>query len=342
MFACPTRRALFSCASYAHSTSRRLASTATASSLRLQPQKPTRRYSSSSSSSNSKPLGPNNRGIAFRKQNQQCENEQPAQTSALAIPPVAEVEATSADKPVMAEEPQKSEEQKSSALPFVPRTDHLRPKDLHASTFFALHRPVSVRFPVPGVYTNAAFQKLFDEPTPLSILELQKIQQEVQARLPIPSQADSAAINQDGILNPEEIRTLGRKGSASSVLETAANSQTVELFKIFVSQPSGDYTPFKAPPPPEPITEEPVKPEIKEYSIVAQYPSGESQSYVMKFIEIDPANRRGGRLQYSMRDKRLTMYALSVKRQRKLKMKKHKYKKLMKRTRTLRRKLEKQ
>jgi len=36
------------------------------------------------------------------------------------------------------------------------------------------------------------------------------------------------------------------------------------------------------------------------------------------------------------------MELLSVKRQRKLKMKKHKYKKLMKKTRTLRRKLEKQ
>ncbi|KAF3928715.1 hypothetical protein AA313_de0205884 [Arthrobotrys entomopaga] len=341
MFACPTRRAFLSFASYAHSTSRRLASTATASSLRLQPQKPNRRYSSSSSSSNSKPLGPNNRGIAFRKQNQQCENEQPSQTSALAIPPVAEVDAKSGDKPVIAEEPQKNEEQKSSALPFVPRTDHLRPKDLHASTFFALHRPVSVRFPVPGVYTNSAFQKLFDEPTPLSILELQKIQQEVQARLPIPSQAESAAINQDGILNPDEIRVLGRKGTAASVLETREGSQ-VELFKIFVSQPTGDYTPFKAPPPPEPITEEPAKPEIQEYSVVAQYPSGESQSYVMKFIQIDTGKSRGGRLQYSMRDKRLTMYALSVKRQRKLKMKKHKYKKLMKKTRTLRRKLEKQ
>jgi len=37
--------------------------------------------------------------------------------------------------------------------------------------------------------------------------------------------------------------------------------------------------------------------------------------------------------------RRQIMYAISVKRQRKLKMKKHKHKKLMKRTRTLRRKL---
>jgi hypothetical protein len=36
------------------------------------------------------------------------------------------------------------------------------------------------------------------------------------------------------------------------------------------------------------------------------------------------------------------MYAISVKRQRKLKMKKHKYKKLMKRTRNLRRRIERQ
>lgn len=39
--------------------------------------------------------------------------------------------------------------------------------------------------------------------------------------------------------------------------------------------------------------------------------------------------------------RRRKMYAISVKRQRKLKMKKHKYKKLMRRTRTLRRKLDK-
>ena len=41
-----------------------------------------------------------------------------------------------------------------------------------------------------------------------------------------------------------------------------------------------------------------------------------------------------------VRKERGKIHALSVKRQRKLKMKKHKYKKLMKRTRTLRRKLE--
>ena len=40
------------------------------------------------------------------------------------------------------------------------------------------------------------------------------------------------------------------------------------------------------------------------------------------------------------RQERMKMFLISVKRQRKLKMKKHKYKKLMKRTRNLRRKLD--
>ncbi|PGG97373.1 hypothetical protein AJ80_09713 [Polytolypa hystricis UAMH7299] len=48
-------------------------------------------------------------------------------------------------------------------------------------------------------------------------------------------------------------------------------------------------------------------------------------------------HRRGGRL----RDGNGKLFAISVKRQRKLKIKKHKYKKLMRKTRTLRRKLDK-
>lgn len=52
-----------------------------------------------------------------------------------------------------------------------------------------------------------------------------------------------------------------------------------------------------------------------------------------------PATRYLERMQMRYRD-RGEMMAISVKRQRKLKMKKHKYKKLMKRTRVLRRKLD--
>lgn len=62
--------------------------------------------------------------------------------------------------------------------------------------------------------------------------------------------------------------------------------------------------------------------------------------------EEEPAPRRIGRIRQgpqgkSMGLRRRKLYAISVKRQRRLKIKKHKYKKLMRRTRTLRRKLDK-
>ncbi len=62
-------------------------------------------------------------------------------------------------------------------------------------------------------------------------------------------------------------------------------------------------------------------------------------------MNLEP-QRRIGRIRQGPQGKsvglrRRKMYAISVKRQRKLKMKKHKYKKLMRRTRTLRRKLDK-
>jgi Mitochondrial domain of unknown function (DUF1713) len=57
------------------------------------------------------------------------------------------------------------------------------------------------------------------------------------------------------------------------------------------------------------------------------------------------SQRRIGRIRQGPQGKspglRRKMYAISVKRQRRLKMKKHKYRKLMRRTRTLRRKLDK-
>ncbi len=61
---------------------------------------------------------------------------------------------------------------------------------------------------------------------------------------------------------------------------------------------------------------------------------------------LEEPRRRPGRIRQgpqgkSVGSRRRKLYAISVKRQRRLKMKKHKYKKLMRRTRTLRRKLDK-
>ncbi|KAK6332674.1 hypothetical protein TWF730_004334 [Orbilia blumenaviensis] len=342
MFACPARRALLSCTSQAPPTSRRLISTATS----IQ-QRPTRRYSSSSSSSsNSKPFGPNNRGLAsktgaFRKRERQCENgqQQTAQTIAPPIPGKApEVEVKPEN---IVEEAPKIEQ---SPLPFVARTDHLRAKDIHASAFFALHRPVSVRFPVPGIYNATSFQKLFDPSSPLSNMELHKIQQEVQARQPTLSENDSTN-DQDAILSPDEARAYARNNT-----QTEQKTSTEPQVKFSGSLIFEQYLPFNPPPPPEPIPEEAMDAEtasfekLKGMQIVASAESSvDGQQYILAFFQgPDGKNKRVGRIRKTMRSDTPTMQALSVKRQRKLKMKKHKYKKLMKRTRTLRRRLEKQ
>ncbi|KAK6513540.1 hypothetical protein TWF281_005163 [Arthrobotrys megalospora] len=350
MFACPTRRALLSCTSHAPPTSRRLISTATATSLQ---QRPTRRYSSSSSSSsNSKPFGPNNRGLAsktgaFRKRERQCENGQQQQQTAQTVAPpipgkVTEVEVKT--EPAAAQEAPKVEQ---SPLPFVARTDHLRAKDIHASAFFALHRPVSVRFPVPGIYNATSFQKLFDPSTPLSNMELLKIQQEVQARQPTISENDPASNDQDAILSPDEVRAFARNNSAQTEQKASTSEPQIKISSPILFE---QYLPFNPPPPPEPISEETIKAEkasfekLKGMQIITP-PEGsvDGQSYILAFFQ-GPENQpnRAGRVRKTMRSEVPTMQALSVKRQRKLKMKKHKYKKLMKRTRTLRRRLEKQ
>ncbi|KAF3095931.1 hypothetical protein TWF569_001283 [Orbilia oligospora] len=345
MFACPTRRALLSCSSYAPPTSRRLISTATATSIQ---QRPSRRYSSSSSSSsNSKPFGPNNRGLAsktgaFRKRERQCENgqQQQQQTAQTIAPPMpAKVEIKSEQT---SEEPRKIEQ---SPLPFVARTDHLRAKDIHASAFFALHRPVSVRFPVPGIYNSNSFQKLFDPSTPLSNMELHKIQQEVQARQPTINENDSTS-DQDSILSPDEVRAYARNGAQTEQKSSSSEPQ----IKISSSLLFEQYLPFNPPPPPEPISGETIKTEKASFEklkgmqiITSTEGSADGQPYILAFFQ-GPENQtnRVGRIRKTMRSEVPTMQALSVKRQRKLKMKKHKYKKLMKRTRTLRRRLEKQ
>ncbi|KAF3940295.1 hypothetical protein ABW19_dt0200292 [Dactylella cylindrospora] len=358
MFACPSRRAFLSCSSNAPTTSRRLISTATANSFRPQPQRPSRRYSSSSSS-NSKPFGPGNRGLAsktgaFRKRDRQLENGRNTQTVAPPIPgPVSEVEVVNSESHVIAEEGPQSQPVKNT-LPFVARTDHLHESDVRISTFFALHRPVSISFPVPGHYSNASFQKLFDAPTPTSAIELYKNQLETQARANLG--ASSQSPEQDANIQ-EELLSYTKKALLSG---TKAEQKAIVESPIQLSNHilSGEYRPFQPPPPPEPISEEASNANAKQVSFhklkgfevftqtlksVDGQPAGFVVSFIQKQDQEGSAAVKGkGRIRVSMRSKLPTLQALSVKRQRKLKMKKHKYKKLMKRTRTLRRKLEKQ
>lgn len=102
--------------------------------------------------------------------------------------------------------------------------------------------------------------------------------------------------------------------------------------------------PFMPPPPPMPLGEAAESYSTNSasmFEIEAPAAENEHEQYEVRQPFLDRMIQRQNRNNRS-RDilQRPDMLAISVKRQRKLKMKKHKYKKLMKRTRLLRRKLD--
>lgn len=220
-------------------------------------------------------------------------------------------------------------------------------KDVRVSSFFALHRPVSVNYPVPGSYTNTAFDRLFDKLNIVSTLEMYKDQLETQARQAAGDKTNGNAANSADIsLTPEEILSYANKALAAA---TPAERKLISESPLPLPSHvlSADFQPFKPPPPPEPMTDKnladamnPPLPQRIQISVVS---NGKLEyTFTHEFEEAESENGgfvpvKGDRVR-----RRAVMNALSVKRQRKLKMKKHKYKKLMKKTRTLRRKLEKQ
>lgn len=94
--------------------------------------------------------------------------------------------------------------------------------------------------------------------------------------------------------------------------------------------------PFQPPAAPEPYDPLATASEAESYSA-----EGLSASINQRITEVPlPEESKPKTFREHVARRRYGMYAISVKRQRKLKMKKHKYKKLMKRTRLLRRKLD--
>lgn len=131
----------------------------------------------------------------------------------------------------------------------------------------------------------------------------------------------------------------------------------VEVQTQTVSESSHQYLPFRPPPPPTPqeskqqwSTRQHKQPTKKAIAVVERVPYVRhpyeilTPSYVLSRMRIQQRKMEENgittdknALQHA---EDVIMHALSVKRQRRLKMKKHKYKKLMKKTRNLRRRLE--
>ncbi|KAJ5239696.1 hypothetical protein N7468_004315 [Penicillium chermesinum] len=254
-----------------------------------------------------------------------------------------------------------------SKLPSVPSTQHRQPHDVHVASFFSIHRPISVTTTVPPTSSSDAFDAIFSSKKSLkndpeevvftlsSAVQTMENSAHAEAEDPFGQLQRSFASDADG-----ELRMLDGPEARMSVEEYTRRLR-----------------PFQPPPAPVPMNMElQAVAEAEAESMEAQEMQNQETTYSTVLtiresrsadgrrtyeahtgpfvrdemeapalngeISIDaPAGSTSGMTYGERRQHNHTIQAISTKRRRKVKMKKHKFKKLMRRTRTLRRKLDK-
>lgn len=262
--------------------------------------------------------------------------------------------------------------------------------DINVSSFFSLHRPISITHPVPPTSSHSSFSQIFE-----TRVQANK-HPHVDVIFTLGSVVDSLEQVSSGGEDSNNLQWHVLQASESN----NANGKLLEgtPLNIPTDKIIAQFQPFRPPPPPQPFydhsTAEQVKPKKKNMErkvrrtkgpkswsttiIVTEYtnPDDGSNTYSVSSTPItrlsDPRSMeigepgigtqapmeqtflqrmwvRGQKLEdFRLRRreesgareiKQRSMVLISVKRQRKLKMKKHKYKKLMRRTRNLRRRL---
>ncbi|GFF50956.1 hypothetical protein IFM61606_04189 [Aspergillus udagawae] len=242
-----------------------------------------------------------------------------------------------------------------SRLPSVPSTQHLQPHDVHVASFFSIHRPISVSTTVPPPSSAEAFDAIFTPKKPSK-----------------PDTADVILTLSSAVHNMENAAyNLGEQEDQMNILSRGFNEaegldgMNMSELRISIEELTKRLRPFQPPPPPVPYDEAKdasAAEETSSFSTVltiheSTYPDGRKtyQAHASPFVPTQDLEAPGAGENDSIIDiphgsensyiERLrdnnTMHAISTRRRRKLKMKKHKFKKLLRRTRTLRRKLDK-
>ncbi|KAG7292898.1 hypothetical protein NEMBOFW57_002943 [Staphylotrichum longicolle] len=270
----------------------------------------------------------------------------------------------------------KTEKTKGSAKgaapqpPSVPSTRHIGDEGLALSTFFALHRPISVTQLMPKTVSDDSFAQIFAPRTRNNrVADVLSTLSQTVHDLEEPLSRMSIA---NGDKQQSHDAQDAEDGTAKLSLKHADGSET--NLHIQLNPLSGQYLPYAPPPAPEPLAEATeVDAEAASNAIAEELAEPEQPTRVYKalvtieetvdangqfkvvahspeLVEDDGHHQprsflermawRQLRYDEARRQQDRTMQAISVKRQRKLRMKKKKYKKLMKRTRNLRRKLD--
>ncbi|GAQ04242.1 hypothetical protein ALT_1563 [Aspergillus lentulus] len=241
-----------------------------------------------------------------------------------------------------------------SRLPSVPSTQHLQPHDVHVASFFSIHRPISVSTTVPPPSSPEAFDAIFT------------------AKKPSKSDpADVILTLSSAVHNMENAAYLGEQEDQMNILGRGFNEteglegMNMSELRISIEELTKRLRPFQPPPPPVPYDEAKDASAAEETSsfstVLTIHESTHSdgrktyQAHASPFVPTQDLEAPGAGENDAIIDmphgsensyiERLrennTLHAISTRRRRKLKMKKHKFKKLLRRTRTLRRKLDK-
>lgn len=235
-------------------------------------------------------------------------------------------------------------------LPSVPNTHHMSQEALGLSSFFSLHRPISVTQTMPRAVSDEHFASIFAARTRNNKMAdtdatLSNTIEQLEgpmAQMTIGGQEGQEVMHKVDIKNPD--------GTESSMY-------------LQIDAMSGEFLPFRPPPLPqaqaagesesaiaeaEAVEDVPQHRVYKALFTIEESTDPDGQIRIMahspRIMQDQPRSfleRLALRqLKFDEAQGRRDMHAISVKRQRKLKMKKKKYKKLMKRTRVLRRKLD--
>lgn len=213
-------------------------------------------------------------------------------------------------------------------VPHVLPTNDVEVSEVKLSSFFSLHRPISMDTFIPPVASTSSFESIFAPRSPHS---KKTAVENIQALT-------------RGIQNLEAAMAAhGRQVPAEEASQTELQHLDGQSY-MTLDEFTRKLVPFRPPPAPMPLHDAAdtyfanSAPMLDtEMSAADNEPEqhGVRQPFLDRMMQRQNRNNRS-------RDilQRPDMLAISVKRQRKLKMKKHKYKKLMKRTRLLRRKLD--
>ncbi|CEJ56299.1 hypothetical protein PMG11_02509 [Penicillium brasilianum] len=227
---------------------------------------------------------------------------------------------------------------------------------VHVASFFSIHRPISVTTTVPPISTPEAFdaifsKKLFKNEADDVIFTLSSTVQTMENSAPVMAESE------DQFNQLHQSFTTDANGDLR-MLDGAEAGMTVQEY-------TRRLRPFHPPPPPVPmdmqssadaLTEQETSTYSTVLTIREQRHADGRKTYEAStgpFVRSDmedpehgftidaPTGSTSGMTYIERVRHNRTMHAISTKRRRKIKMKKHKFKKLMRRTRTLRRKLDK-